>query len=123
MTKANNRDSIRSQLFSKSRFKTKIVDMLGQRVEIRQPSIGDLNRMSKTINKESNDKDAKSAVVQLIIDYSYVPGTKTKLFTNADKEALSALPGGQWLVDYQAEFMKLSGIDMDAALKNLNQTA
>ena len=120
MTKANTHDSIRSQLFSKSRFKTKIIDMLGQRVEIRQPSIGDLNRLSKTINKESDDN---SAVVQLIIDYSYVPGTKTKLFTNADKEALSALPGGQWLVDYQTEFMKLSGIDTDAALKNLNQTA
>lgn len=109
------RSKLRELIFNQKNFKTKQFDMFGQKVEVRQPTVGDISRQAQTFQ---NGVDAKDKNILFIIENCYVPGTNERVFGDGDYEVLSSLPAGTWLSDFQKAFMELSGWDQGQAEKN-----
>ncbi len=103
------RDQIRAAAFNQSKA-SKIVMYAGQEIEVRQPEVG----VAFAKNTAGDERSGKTMVVQMLIDYCYVPGTDEKVFDDADMDALLALPfNGDWLRLNQA-INELT--DLDAAV-------
>jgi len=110
------RNELRTSLFSGNQFKKDTVDVLGADVEIRQPSIKDLQEMGDIAD------DDKNALVLLMIENCYVPGTNDKLFDKEDYDNLMELPSGKWVQEFQTKYMDLAGLNQDEAVKNSETT-
>lgn len=109
-------DAIRAGILGKKQeFKSKELDLFGQKVELRQPTLADINRMAK-------DQGKMSALILTVIEYCYVPGTSQKVFTSADAAALEELPGGAWLSELNEAIESLTGIKVKVAEKNSEET-
>jgi hypothetical protein len=108
------RDTLRGAIFSGSSFKRESIVLFGQEIEVRQPSVEQLRKLSD-ISKSAKDKNA---IINLMIDYTYVPGTDEKVFEQADYEQLSNLPAGDWLITYQKAWVRLAGINEEELEKN-----
>ena len=106
-------DEIRSAIFSSSNFKSTEIELFGKAVEVRQPSVGQL--MSLT---EEGSDTVRSAAVNAMIAFTYLPGTNQKIFTSADKDGLLNLPMGQWFIDFQTVWADLASIDVGEAEEN-----
>ena len=112
------RDNIRSKIFSsrnKNR-KTKEIDFMGEKVEVRQPTVRQVQELAKEAKKEDSD-----AVLLSIMEYCYVPGTNDKVFEDADKDGLLDLPVGDWLNNLNKAIEEMTGVDVSMAEKNLNR--
>jgi len=90
--------------------KSKIVDFFGQAIEVKQPTIGQLNAMS--------EDEKTPTLVTLLLEYCYVPGTKDKVFDEADKSELLQLPTGEWLGQFNKALEELTGVNVEVAEKN-----
>jgi hypothetical protein len=113
------RDNIRSKIFSaknKNR-KSKVIDFMGEDVEVRQPTVKQVQELAKEARKEDSD-----AVLLSIMEYCYVPGTNDKVFDDADKDNLLGLPVGDWLNNLNKAIEEMTGVDVSAAEKNLDKT-
>lgn len=116
----NTRNAMRAAMFSDENKKpaSEPLTLFGQDVEVRQPSLSQLNALSRKA------ADVKiPGVVNLMIEYCYIPGTDEKVFDPGDAEQLASMPTGKWLNDFNAVVQKLSGIDIKAAEKNSEETA
>ena len=111
------KSGIREGLFTSHNFKSKPVTIFGQVMDVHQPSLGQLTGFNSEENKDKN------AIALLMIDYCFVPDTNTKVFEPSDYGAITAMPSGDWIKDFQAIWMELAGIDPDAATKNSEETA
>ena len=113
------RDTIRTKIFSgkNKHRKTKIIDFMGEDVEVRQPTVKQVQELAKEAKKEDSD-----AVLLSIMEYCYVPGTEDKVFEDADKDELLGLPVGEWLNNLNQAIEEMTGVDVRAAEKNLNAT-
>ncbi len=114
------RDSMRSKIFSgaNKHRKSKIIDFMGEDVEVRQPTVKQVQELAKEARKEDSD-----AVLLSIMEYCYVPGTEDKVFDAADKDQLLGLPVGEWLNNLNQAIEEMTGVDVRAAEKNLGETA
>lgn len=101
------RDDIRSAIFSTKTFEEKEQELFGQKVVIRQPSLGEI------IDYQDSDKD--TGVIDLLIGYCFVPGTNKRVFEEADRAGLKRLPFNADLVKVTENFAELTGIDMEDA--------
>jgi len=108
----NTADGIRSAIFSSSNFDTKIIEMFGMEVEVRQPSVGQL--MSLTDGSDTS----RNAAVNAMIEFCYVPGTNDKVFEVTDYDSLLGLPMGPWFVAFQEVWAELASIDVGEAEGN-----
>lgn len=81
------RDALRALIFSaeKAKPKTVALNFFGADIELRQPSVGD-------IQKYMESESQTMSMVSVLIDYAYVPGTDEKVFDPADADTLKALP-------------------------------
>jgi hypothetical protein len=116
----NTRSGIRAAMFAEGNKKpaSEPLTLFGQEVEVRQPTLAQLNALSRKA------ADAKiPGVVNLLIEYCFIPGTDEKVFDLADAEQLASMPTGKWLNDFNTVVQKLSGIDIKAAEKNSEATA
>jgi len=113
------RDAIRTRILSgkNKHRKTKIIDFMGEEVEVRQPTVKQVQELAKEARKEDSD-----AVLLSIIEYCYVPGTDVKVFEDADKDELLGLPVGDWLNNLNKAIEEMTGVDVRMAEKNLNET-
>jgi hypothetical protein len=93
------RDILRNAVLgAKPNFKTSVVEVDGQKYEIRQPT----NKQRSVIMKSSrveNSKGEKEAddlmlTLNAIIALTYVPDTEEKVFEPTDYDMLSSLPAG-----------------------------
>lgn len=109
--------SLRESILSGHTVKREIVDVLGTTVEIHQPTIDQLNKIGKW------DAENKNVIALLMIAYCYVPGTNEHVFADSDYGAVLELPTGKWVTDFQAAWLRLSGIDIGEAEKNLPETS
>jgi len=109
------RESIREQIFSKKNFATRELDLYGAKVEIRQPSLGMI------LDAQRND-DTKAAIVELLIRYTFVPGTEDHVFEEADAEGLLNLPFGPELSNLNKIITELTDIDVLGEEKNSAST-
>lgn len=113
------RDALRAGIFSNANNpQSSIIEMFGQKVEVRQPSVKAINVMAKRA-QESNI----SSVTQILVNYCFVPGTDEKVFTVEDAEAIDGLPSGKWLTELNEAVANLTGLDLEKAIKNLGKTA
>ena len=115
MAENSARDKIRSAVFSGKKFKTKTIKIFGSKVEIRQPSVGQLMAMEQSDNRQE-------ALISMMVNYCYVPGTNEKVFEKQDKASLLELPVGSWLNDFNEALTEMSGLNVEEAEKNLGSS-
>lgn len=80
------RDALRGKIFTSAnrRGKSKVMPFFGTKIEIRQPSVGQL----QDLMEDTND----ITLVPILVNYAYVPGTMTKIFEDTDIESIKLLP-------------------------------
>lgn len=105
------RDALRAKLFRNKKFKTKTLDLFGVIVELRQPSVGQIANLS-------DSADGKTALVNTLVQYAYVPGSDEKMFDEADKNDILSWPVGPWMKDMNDAILELTSFDMAASEKN-----
>lgn len=66
------------------------LDFFGQKIEIVQPSVSDVAKLSEG----KGAGEINISLVDVLIDYAYVPGTDEKVFEEGDKDVLKGLPFG-----------------------------
>ena len=59
-----------------------------------------------------NDDDRKAAMVDMIIEYAYVPGEQDRVFEDADMDTLLSMPWGEDFVRVNDAISKLTGLDI-----------
>jgi len=111
MAESSARDKIRSSVFSGKSFKKKKISLFGSPVEIRQPSVGQLMAMEQS-------GDRTEALVNMLVNYCYVPGTSEKVFEKGDRAAILELPVSDWLSQFNEAIAELSGISIEEPEKN-----
>jgi hypothetical protein len=93
------------------------ITLFGEEVEIRQPTLAQINKLSKSADEKT------PAIVKIMIEYMFVPGTDEKVFDPADAAQLAEMPSGKWLNDMNNAIEELTGVDVKAAEKNSDETA
>lgn len=113
------RDELRAAIFAAENKKPKSMEitLFGQKVEIRQPTVGEVTKMMDAAGKPN-----QSAIVSILTTYCYVPGTNEKVFDPADRESLLDMPSGQWLTDLNASIEELTAVNVKEAEKNSEET-
>jgi len=106
------RDQIRDKILGhKQHFKTSIISLFGAEIELRQPTLGQiLDVQEGTTTKE--------AIIKILIQYSYVPGTNEKVFDTGDEAGLLALPYGKDLSTMNEAIRVLTDINILGEEKN-----
>ena len=107
----SNRDTIRNAILTGRVAKTLLVTAFGIELEMRQPSLGDILDLQDM-------ESTKERVIQSLINYCYVPGTKEKVFDVADNDILAALPFDDNFTAIQEAIADLTGVDVDNAKGN-----
>jgi hypothetical protein len=102
------RDQIREKVFG-AKAESKIIDFFGAQVELRQPTVG--------VTMEMRQGTPEQATSQMLINYTFVPGTQEKVFEEADAEAIMQLPFGPDMNRYTTEVNKLVGISTEGLEK------
>lgn len=113
----NQRKALRSALFNSKnkQLQSRTVEMFGETIEIRQPTLAQITNMGK--------EDSKiPGLIRMLIEYCYVPGTDDKVFDKADAEQLASMPTGKWLTDVNKAVAELTGVDVKEAEKNSEET-
>jgi len=106
------RDELRSSIFGEARqnFRSETTQLWGHEVEFRQPTLGQVLRVGQT--------DPGEAMLRMIIDYVYVPGTTERLFEDGDIDVLRSMPYDAELNVLADIVTKLTGVDVEEAEKN-----
>lgn len=115
--KSEARSSLRSNIFNSKNKQQAVreIEMFGEVVEVRQPTLGQIARMGK--------EDSKiPAIIRMMVEYVYVPGTNERVFDAADAEQLATMPSGKWLTDMNKAIMEMTGVDVKEAEKNSEET-
>jgi len=86
------RNAIRAAIFASKKPMSKEVLFFGQKIELRQPILEDI------LTAQSGE-DRKSAIVDTLVKYAFVPGTDEHIFEDADGDAIMKLPFGQDMVN------------------------
>lgn len=108
------RNEMRAAFFGGLQFKSKKIRIFDTWIEVRQPSIGELSAMN---NLEGAAAD-RNALIELMIQYSYVPGTTDKVFEDSDREHMLDFPMGDWAQTFQETWMELAGVNSEESVKN-----
>ena len=107
------RDTIRAAILNAKNTNRKSIeiDFFDQAIEIRQPTLGQLSKMT--------EDDKTPTIITLLLEYCYVPGAKNqKVFDEADKDELLQLPTGEWLGHFNKAIEELTGVNVEVAEKN-----
>lgn len=109
--KMNPRDAIRQKMFASHEFRREKITVFGAEVEIVQPSLGQ-------ILKAQENPDRSDAIIDLMIEYCYVPDTKEKVFEPADKDGIKNFPAGEDIIKISTAIANMTSIDVQDAEKN-----
>jgi len=91
---------------------TKLIDLFGISLELRQPSLG-------AILDAKDTEDSKVSSTNMIIKYACVPGSDEQVFEEADREMILNWPFGKDMVALQEAITELTGIDTTSATEDL----
>lgn len=98
------RDELRAKLLATKRPKTIPVEFFGEKIELRQPTLGD-------ILKARDNEDRTAAVVNILVSYAYIPGTDEKIFESGDSESLLAMPFGGDFIEVTKALETLTAVN------------
>ena len=108
---AKSRDALRGRLMGAKKFKSETLDLFGESVEIRQPTVGQI------LDATEYD-DQKKALVNILVNYCYIPGTQERIFEPTDEAAIMEWPVGDWFSEINAAIQRLTTIDVAGAEGN-----
>jgi hypothetical protein len=91
---------------------SRIVTVFGIDLEIRQPTFKD------SIEPSSATDDSMRAA-EMIIKYSYIPGTEEHAFEDTDAEMILRWPIGKDLMALNNTIAELTGVDIETAMEEL----
>jgi hypothetical protein len=97
------RDELRGKIFAHRALKSEVVTIFGQEVEIRQPTMGQLLGAR-------DEPDRRKAIVNLMIEYTYVPGTNERVFEDGDFESIISMPFGDDLAKVNQAINRLTSV-------------
>lgn len=97
-------DTIRSQIFGRDhKPRSVLITFFGAEIELRQDSMGNMLDA-----QNAADADRQDQLLRVIIRRAYIPGTDTRVFTEADIDGLRALP---WNSDWTNLANKVAELD------------
>jgi len=108
------RDDIRTAILS-AKPKKKVIELFGQKIEIRQPQVKDI----LSIQESDSNLDR---FFKVMLQYCYVPNTNEKVFEDADRDALAAVPFGPEFDALNLAISELIDIDVTGQEGNLKGT-
>lgn len=111
----SSRDNIRAKILGSTTVSTIAVDFFGEQIELRQATVG---QMQKMIDAQNAGDATSKGVVAYLIAYAYVPGTDEKLFDDADAEVLGQLPFDDNMKALTDAINKLTNMSVSDAEKN-----
>lgn len=120
MTENNDmRAAVRAAIFDKENRlpRSEPVTLFGQKLELRQPTLAQISKMGQV-----DPKDKTPGIVKIMIEHLYMPGSNEKVFDIADADMLASMPAGPWLDEVNSAMEKLSGVDVQEAEKNSEET-
>lgn len=106
----NLRDDIRSKIFATKDLKSKILDFFGTQIELRQPRLSDILAAQQQ-QKEQGEDGVSAAVISILLQYAYVPGTSEKVFEDADRDSLLSLPFDENLIAVTDALQELTQVN------------
>jgi len=109
--KESKRSKVRGNLFGKKEFAYRDIDLFGETVRVVQPSVGQ-------ILKAQQNQDTKNALVNLLVEYCYIPNTNEKVFEKGDEGAIMEWPVGPWFSELNDAISELTSVDVQGASKN-----
>jgi hypothetical protein len=98
------RDKLRAKVLATRTPTTKIIKFFGENIEIRQPNLA-------AILEARDSTERESALINILMMYAYVPGTDEKIFEEADKDSLLALPFGGDFVALTEAMQELTNVN------------
>jgi len=112
------RDQIRSStLGAKPQFKTKLVDLDGTEVEIRQPNLKDRQKLLKMAKDKEGNFEMISFLLWAVILCTYVPNTNEKVFSEEDYDSMLEMNTGGFVEKLGGEVSALMN-EEDTSTKN-----
>jgi len=112
--KVPSRDDIRAAIFSSDSKKPQVFSLtfFGQKLELRQPSVDNIIKLSDESSNTTNN------VVDILIEYAFIPGTTEKVFEKTDADAIKSLPFNKDFSAVIAGFKELTDINLEEEAKN-----
>lgn len=104
------RDDIRSKVFATKELKSKVLPFFGTKIELRQPKLKDILAAQQEAANQAED-GVSSAVVNILLQYAYVPDTSEKIFEEGDKAALLELPFDENLIGVTDALQELTKVN------------
>lgn len=105
-------------------FKKKIVEIDGNKFEVRQPTIGqrgEIRNRSMKLNMADGsgamDFDMFAFMICAVMELTYVPNTDEKVFSEEDYESLIQMPAGGWFDELTKEASALCNVSDDKEVK------
>jgi hypothetical protein len=108
------RDQMREKIFSSNnpeRNVRKLITLYGVEVELRRATLG-------AILDRQDDTNRKKALVNMMCQYCYVPGTDDKVFEETDFDSILNLPFNNDLAALNQAILELNSIDVMGQEKN-----
>ena len=105
------RSRIRAEFFKSRNFAKEMVTIKGVKMEVRQPSIGDILDFRA-------EEDRNVALMRMMITYCYIPGTNETIFEDTDFDGIMALPFDESVIALSNAIEKLTGLDLKETEKN-----
>jgi hypothetical protein len=102
------RDQIRTKVFGVLKPKSTMVTLFGAEIELHQPTL-------KSILEAQDTEDVMQRMIQMIVNYTYVPGTDEHIFDEADGPMILSWPFGDDLIRLQKAITDLTGLDITKA--------
>lgn len=109
------RDNVRARIFAadNTRGEAEIINFFGTKIELRQPSVGDMQKFS-----EQAGQGDTTQFTQILVSYSYVPGTNEKVFESGDVASLNLLPFNAEMQHVVTVIERFTNLSVQEAEKN-----
>lgn len=75
-------------------------------IELRQPTIGEML-------DQSQETDQRVMISSFLIRQAYVPGTREKVFDDADEKGIMNWPYGKWVTDITEALRELTDLEIE----------
>lgn len=108
---AQTKDEFRKSLFAGKKLKREKIEIRGVPVEIQQPTI-------RQILRQRNSENTEDQLVEMLVEYCYIPGTDVKAFEPTDKGDILEWPVESWFTEFNDAVSNLTQINVESAEKN-----
>lgn len=102
------RDAIRAKILQSRKPEARVLTFFGEKIELRQMTL------AAVMKARQNTEEEQFQLVNILVEYSYIPDTDEKVFEEGDRDALLALPFGQDFVELSNALAELTSVNFTA---------